>query len=234
MSMTGENVKEIFEEIIDDSVSDDLAYAILENADDELRQERDWYFLRAKTSVARATSDTYETGHALPANFDRVGIKPEAVRSNGTIYHPIDADDQEEYKDSSGYYYLAFDLDTETWKIYFTGPVPVSETVYVSYQKRGTEITSDNAEDTNVIWPGKRGMNLAWRMAERVASGADGDDINFRMSREQQRIAAQMKQGLVSWDTKFRLRAMGGRAGIRRGASSAGENSIDKNGGAFQ
>lgn len=226
--MTGDELKDIFEEIIDDSVSDDLFYAMLENADQELRDERDWAFLRAKTSVSRATSDAYTTAHALPANFDRVGNRPDAVRSStGTIFHPIDFDEQEEYKDSDGHYYLAYDTSTELWSIYFTGTPSGAETIYVQYQKRGTELTADNGDTQETVWPQKRGMVLPWLVASRVTGGIDGDEINFRMSPEQKNTFRELKQALISWDTKFRLRAMGGRTRMRTEGRPLGDNQIN-------
>lgn len=224
--MTGQELKDIFEEIIDDSVSDDLFYAMLENADQELRDERDWAFLRAKTTIARSSSDVYTTAHALPANFDRVRTGEDAVRSDARIYHPIDFDEQEDYKSVDGYYYLAYDEAAELWQIYFTGST-VSETVYVLYQKRGTELTADNEDSAESIWPGKRAMVLPWLVASRVTGGIDGDEINFRMSPEQKNTSRELKQSLVSWDAKARLRAMGGRTRMRNERRPLGGNQID-------
>jgi len=224
--MTGAELKTIFEELIDDNVSDDLFFAMLENADQELRDERDWAFLRAKTTIARVSSDVYTTAHSLPANFDRVRLQDDAVRSDSRVYHPIDFDEQETYKDAEGYYYLAYDDATGLWKIYFTG-TGVTDTVYVLYQKRGTEITADNDDTQESIWPGKRAMVLPWLVASRVTGGIDGDEINFRMSPEQKNTFRELKQALVSWDTKFKLRAMGGRTRMRHERRPLGENQID-------
>jgi hypothetical protein len=232
MAMTPAEIKDMFEEIIDDSVSDETAYVMMENADEELRSERDWYFLREATTIARVAADVYTTAHALPSTFDRVRLKEDAVRSDGRTYSPIDMDQREEYKDSDGFYYLKYNTATELWEIYFTGS-GVSETVNVAFQKKDTEI-SDARADTAVLWPGKRGAILAWQMAYRVANGIDGDEINFRMSEGQMSTYQEMLKGLRSWNSKTVIRAMGGTAGFRQPPNYRSSGRIDKYGGVNQ
>lgn len=223
----GDEIKTVFEEIIDDSVSDELFFSMLEGADEELRDERDWYILREKTSITRAQGAVYTDGNNLPTNFDRVRTKEDAVRSDSRVYQPIDHDESEEYKDSDGYYYLKYDADNEVWQIFFTGTGQSAETVYILYQKRGTEITADNSDTAKTWLPGSRGTYLAWLMASRISGGVDGDEINFRMSPEQKDTAEEKKQTLESWDAKQRLRAMGGRTRMRRGRRPLGDSQID-------
>lgn len=233
--MTPEEVKNLFEEIIDDAVSEETAYTLMQNADDELRDERDWYFLREATTIARLSSDTYTTAHSLPANFDRVRTMDDAIRSDSRTYYPIDIDRREEYKDSDGFYYLKYDIATGLWQIFFTGTGFADATVHILYQKQGTAI-EEAVEDTAgiIVWPGKRGAILAWQMAARVSGGIDGDELNFRMSPEQKNVYAEMLRALRSWDTKIRLRAMNGRAGFRQQRHISSDNRIDRYGGAYQ
>lgn len=232
--MTGSELKSIFEEIIDDSVSSEMFVTLIENADDELRGERDWAFLKDRLSITRAAGDTYETAHALPVTFDRVSLDTEAVRSDRTTYRQIPFDSQEDYKDSDGYYYFKYNISSEVWEIYFTGTAASTETVKIAHQKRGTEMTVDNHEDATVVWPGRKGAYLAWLAASRVSGGIDGDEINFRMSEYQERTLRVMHQALVSWDAKIRLRAMGGATPIRRDRPVIGDNQIDLRGPSIQ
>lgn len=234
MSMTPLEIKELFEEIIDDQVSEEMAYTLMENADQDLRDERDWAILKDSQTIARAAGDIYTTGHTLSEDFERVGLRADAVRSGSRIYFPIGMDDREQYKDSDGYYYLKFDIATSLWAMYFTGS-GVGESVTIAYQKRGPEITEDVEENDGIIvWPGKRGMALAWKMASRVSSGIDGDEINFRMSPEQDATAKEMAAGMRRWDTTIRLRVMGGSTPIRGNTTRRGDGRIDLSGGQVQ
>ena len=226
---TGDELGDIFEEIIDDTVSDELKYSLLENADQELRDERDWYILREKGNITRPASNDYEDGVSLASNFDRIRNLDDAVRSTSKIYTPIDPDKAEEYKDTDGYYYIKYDLDNEVWKIYFTGTITADETVYYFYQKRGTEVTADNATSAKTWLPAKRGTYIAWLAASRISGGVDGDEINFRMSPEQKQTARELKESLISWDSKLKTRALGGRTGIRRGRQHTRDGHIDTN-----
>lgn len=204
--MTIEEIKDTFEEIIDDTISDDLFYILANNAEEELEDERDWVILRGlNTLISRTSGDTYLTSHALSAITGFKSVRKLYVGDDEWQEIPIDM--AREYKDSSGFFYIDYANET----IFFCGTATQTQTVTVYYTKRSTEL----ATGVTLIWPRKKGAYLAWKIAERVSSGIDGDDLNFRMSTEQARTASEMHSSLVAWDQDLRLRGMGGRAGIR-------------------
>lgn len=203
--MDGSEVKALFEEIIDDTWDETSVYLLMTNAQEILEDERDWYILEKKdTSITRSAGDTYETSNDLPSDFSA----PKKVFVGTEEFDEIAMDDQIDFRNSEGYYWI----DYANSKIYFSGTASQSKTVTLFYRKAQGEITSS----TTLVWPGKRGAYLAYRMAEIYSGGIDGDDINFAMSQKQEDMADMLYQGLVQWDAKIRLKAIGGRTKIRQ------------------
>lgn len=207
--MNGEQILDLFYEIVDDEeISSDSAYILMNNAEDMLEDARDWMILRAKdTSLSHSTSDTYSTQHSLPTRFKRA--RKVFLRGSAGVpqeIFPVSFEELEAYQSTNGYYAI----DYANSKIHITGSYGETMTIILNYIKRAPTID----EDETVVWPGKYGAILAFDMAQIYSGGIDGDDVNFRMSEKQEKQRYAIYQGMVQWDGGLQLAEMGGQAGM--------------------
>lgn len=209
--MEGDEIIDLFYTIVDDEeLSSTVAYTLLNLAEDQLEDERDWMVLRVKdTSLTHSTSDTYATAHTLPSNFKRELLNGMFVQyANGEVKQifPVKYEEIEMYRNEMGRYAINY----ATGNLYLTGAYTESVTIIVNYIKRATDL----ADGVTCPWPGKYGSVLAYMMAQTYSGGMDGDDVNFRMSENQKVEMATIKYAMAQWDGNLQLRQMGYQAGI--------------------
>ena len=58
---------------------------------------------------------------------------------------------------------------------------------------------------TSPVWPEKFHKRLPFEMARLYQEGLDSDDLSFRMSPSQARIAKLLKEGMELWDDNLKL-----------------------------
>jgi len=198
IGVSGEEVKDYFEVLVSDSMDETATFLLMQNEQEKLEMERDWMVLRKKdTSLSVTPSDTYTTARNLPTDF----ISPRKVVVNGLPLTEINADDQEEYKNISGYYFI----DYSDMTLHLTGVYGETATIYLFYKKTLGTVDAE----TIFPWFGKTGLVIAYRMAQHHKGGIDGDEVNFQMTPEQNRQYKEMLNSMIQWDTKLQLKAMG-------------------------
>ena len=200
---TPAQLKTFFENLIDDTIDTDFFYNLLNKANDELIQERDWELFKSpNTTYSTAVGDTYLTTHALPTDF----FTPRRYIYVGNLrYAPIPFEKRILYKDSARKYYI----DHANAVFAICGTQGSVQTITFLYNKIPTEITSaDSASSTIIKWPSLFRTILAFKMADIIEAGVDADDIAFRMSEKQRAEYARLKKGLESWDARLKLHAM--------------------------
>lgn len=205
--LTGEQIKELFYDIVDDDeLSDDTVYKLMNSADTQLANERDWMWLRAKdTSIQHTTSQNYQTGHDLPEKFkkDRNVYVMSATGTPQEVF-PVPYDQIETYRDEPRRYAV----DYANNKIYFTGIYQNDMTVILNYVKYAETLE----DDVEAVWPD--GAILAFKMAKNYSGGMDGDEVNFRMSPEQENEFAEIRRTTILLDGQLQARSMGNQLGI--------------------
>ncbi len=134
--MTGSDILSMAETLVDETISETIAYQLINNKINEIESEREWSFLREiDTSLSALSTDTYATAKALPA--DCAVIKKLEVGSRE--YRPLPLKEFDDYKEITGYYF------TDGNYFYLSGTVPETKDIRISYQKFSTEITSSTS-----------------------------------------------------------------------------------------
>lgn len=206
--MQGDEILDLFYTIVDDEeLSSTVAYILMNAMEDQLEDERDWVVLRKRNaSITHASSDTYLTAHDLPTRFKRER-KIQIQYSNGNVatLNPVAYEDIDTFKNASGYYCV----DYANGDIYLLGTYSESVTVIVHYIERAVAL----ADDVDSVW-GSYGAVLAYRMAKNYSGAIDGDDVNFRMSENQEKEYRELLAAMHQWDGRLQMQAMGNRAGF--------------------
>lgn len=200
---TPQDVKDFFEELIDDTIGETFFYQLLNKANDALIAERDWEAFKAiDTSKSTAVGDTYLSTKALPVDF----YTPRRKIYVGTLEHlPIPFEKRIVYKDTPRLYYI--DHANNVFGI--CGTQSMAQVISFPYNPIPTEITSaDSASTTIIKWPTLFRTVLAFKMAELIEAGVDADSISVRMSAQQRGEYRELKRQIEDWDARLKLHAM--------------------------
>jgi len=197
--MTGQEIYDFLENILDESIDTDLFTTLLNVAKDNVEEDRDWEVLKAFDSSKTASpSDTYLTAKALPSDFRRpmdklyVGID--------LLYKPIPFEDRYIYRNRNGFFYI----DYANNNFYIIGSPSSSQAINMPYIKTTDELTLANSWG----FPARFHKLLGFMIAGYYTAGVDVDDIYARMSNEHKLTAELIKKNLVDWDSRLKLNAM--------------------------
>lgn len=197
--MTGQEIKDLFENLIDDTIDSDFAIDLMNLAKEKIETERAWEFLKKKDNTQSVVSgDTYETEKDLPADF----FSPIAlyVENDNVPYSQISFQMQERFKDSGRKWYL----DLASNKFYICGSKANTKSIYLFYIYN----TDDLTLTTSPVFSAKFHKRIAFEMVSLIESGVDGDTLNFRMSEEHKLQMSILKKGMIFWDAQIKIRAM--------------------------
>lgn len=195
--MTGAEIKQFFENLIDDNLEENFAYDLMNNAKDEIESDRDWEILKKLDSSNSTTvGGTYSTEYSLSSDFFTVN----KIFIDELEYKPVMFEEQLTYKDSSHRYFI----DHRQSKLHLCGKVNTSKTIYIFYIYNTDEISAT----TSPVWPAKFHKLIAFKMAELYLGGIDSDEYNQMITPQQRKQAEMIYQGMVSWDTQLKLNAM--------------------------
>lgn len=198
--MTGEELKEFTESILDGiSLDDDLFYRLLNISKTKLEEQRVWQYLKKLDSSNIASSSPI----SLPEDFAEdykvtVGTSHE--------YHPVPFEEQHVYTNSSGRYFI----DWSALTIKLLGSNIPSETLYLFYKKFTPDITSS----TSPVFPARFHPLLAYYVAGYYQAGIDSDDIFARMAPENRLAALELERAMKTWDSSIAMRAQDNTIGV--------------------
>lgn len=194
--MNGQQIIDMFNEMTDDAMDETQALIYMNMAKNIIESERDWNFNRAfDNSKSIAAGDNYLSTKALPSAF----LVPRKVFIAGdlTPLILISFDERERYKDVYKRYYI----DHLNGTFALCGSSGNAGSVINMYYGRKTD---DITLSTSPVWPSMFHPYLAFKMAEMWASGADADDVNYRMSKENLRISREILRSFILWDAKIK------------------------------
>ncbi len=215
--MTGDLQKTQFEELNGGrSINETLFYQFLNLFKNYIEGLRPWVILRKQDSSIMVNQNTsVSTANSLPSDFKR---PYNVMRSDGTkgalmlktsgnarLYPTqIQFGRQQEYNDSSGYWYL----DLAASKFYLTGPAgsyPQSYTAYLNYICKSADIT----KTTSWVFPEEYHGILPELVAELQKAGIDYDEINARQVLENNKVAQMILQAMIMWDDSLQRAELG-------------------------
>lgn len=188
--MTGAQIITMFETLIDDTLDSDLEYQLLNQAKNQIEDERDWSMLKKCDSSQSATTSAI----TLPADYRRTI----ALYVNNQPYMQIPF----EQKNLMAYSALSWYLDFANGTYYLLGS-NLSGTVYHYYIKT----TSDVESATSPVWPSRFHPLIAYDMAEMWWQIDQGDrsrswDDKWAVKKE------LLRRSMVDWDTSLQKRAV--------------------------
>jgi hypothetical protein len=208
MAKTGQELIDLFNSLIDDSLDNDTALVLLNDAKTELEGERTWYCLKKKdSSLFSLTSDNYETQKALPADYSET-LKIVLEGISGPLAG-INFEEQEDFKNDFGYFFL----DIAAGKLHLTGTPDQERKIYHFYKAFTPEIGLDTSWS---VFPDRFHPILAYKMAAKFYN-IDFSDISAQAGADKMwiRNAAILQQSLNNWDNNHKVAANGSRTGYR-------------------
>lgn len=203
--MTGEQLKEFTESILDGlTLDEDLFYNLLNIAKNKREEKRPWQMLRKLDSTKTASSgNNYSTSKAMPTD-ERYEYK--LMLGTSIELFPVNFEEQIMHRNSANRYYN--DRANEVY--YILGNVGQAATLHRFYIRT----TPDIAAATSPVWPIRFHPLLAFEVAGYYQNGVDADDIFARMSPENKLAARELEIAMTTWDTNLTLRAQNDRVGV--------------------
>jgi hypothetical protein len=195
---TTSEIMEFFEEIIDDSVDDDLKLSLVNTAKDGIETERDWEMLKTVNETGQVKSgENQDTVRSLPTDI----LTPLNIYiGDGTSpYIPVPIEHKRRYRELSNCYAI----DWKNQKFYILDTFGSTQTIYFNYIYQ----TPTLSDSENPIWPIPFRKLIAFRMAEVYLGGIDSDEYNARVSLVHRNEADTIFKNMKFWDAKLKTRA---------------------------
>lgn len=209
--MNGQDIIDRFKDIIDDDIDDEYALFLLNTAKDDVEAGRDWNFNRGyDASQSVGADDNYLSMKDLPADFSH--IRKFFLDADINPYVAVAFEDRERYKDVYKRYYI----DYMNNQFAICGSQGLQNTVHIYYGRATPDVTLD----TSPVWPDRFHKYLPFKMAEMYQSGGDGDEVNFRMSPANLRIATSLLKAFISWDARLKTAEYNAKNSMRSDLSS--------------
>ena len=197
--MTGQNILDLFHNLIDDTVEGDFALDLMNNAKDILESERDWEML-IKEDATNTTTVGYTFANAITLPTDFLNVVGIFVGDYEQL--PIPFEKQRDWKDSQARYFI----DYANKELHICGKVGTSETIYIYYIYQTDDLTAD----TSPVWPAKFHKLIAFKMADIYFQSIDADDLTRQQYIGHRLQADLLYKQLLQWDAGLKLAKMGG------------------------
>jgi len=198
--MTAQEIKDRVENIIDITIGDSDFLDYLNEAQQDIFEERDWKFLESvDTSQTLSSSDDWETLKDLPSDFGRMlGIYVDDIK-----YIEVPYVDRQRYDNTSLRYYI----DHLNSKFAFSGNTGGSYTVYMYYLRQLTELTA--LTETPSL-PTRFHRLLAFKIAISYLSDQEAEEGNVtdKIITRLERRYEKHYNSLVMWDAHNQSGAM--------------------------
>jgi len=199
-ALTGQDMLELLESIVDDSVDETVGLFLLNTAKDQVEMERRLEILKAfDTSKTAAPGDSYLTAKALPSAFiEEVALY---VGDDPTPWNKIPFEQREQYKDVTRYWYI----DHRSGNFHICGGVSSSQTLKLCYKTT----TDDIASGTSPTWPAPFHKLIVIRAAE-LFYPADAGERGRSWDDKWKAIADRLEEALMVWDAQLKVNALNG------------------------
>jgi hypothetical protein len=192
--MTGKEMKEIFEGLVDDKLDDTLIYHLFNQAKNEIENERDWEYLKELDEAQSISAgSTYLTPYNIPTRY--LHTVKLYVGDERVPYDQINLEDRNRFRDSSRRFYLKM----KDGKFYICGS-PVAGSVISHFYIEGSE---DIAEATTWSFP-TIGHPLVPIKAAKIFYPIDRVEKTRAYSPEWYEQEKYCRRMLHQWDAKIK------------------------------
>jgi hypothetical protein len=217
--VTPEDVKELFESLVEESPEESLTYNLMEICKNKVESELKLEILKDVDSTQTANpGDTYTSMKTLSDNA-RLLLK---LTVGNIPYIPVSFVNRENFRSAARRYYV----DWKNKQFALCGSIASSQTIRQYFLTKTTRITADNADDAStIVWPDEFKPLIAFLMARIYQGNIDPDDIAIRQGLEQTREATALLDAMIGWDHDIKLAAMGNVGGFA--SDQEGESGLD-------
>lgn len=213
--MSFDDLITFFQSLVDDEPDTEMLEVLADNAYTKRNASRFWTFLlKLDTSMTHGASDTWQTNHSLPTDFDEP-YKVFGGASGQNEYDPVPYQNILNMVGNANRY----SIDYLNNQLRVPGPGS-GQTLYFFYKIIPTSLmglsTADKASATTIVWDKRFVPLLAYDMAELYFGGIDADDISRQMTPSQAKAKLELERTMISWDTKRLMKMFGNSASPQR------------------
>ena len=207
--MTGQQLVNEINDIVDNTLGDDMAITLINFVKNLVEDGRQWIFLvKEDSSKSVSPSDTFLTSKALPSDFNVdlslfVGLDSD---ESYLQYRPVPFAKRRMFRNTRGYY-----IDWVNSLYFLTGQEDVTKTIFLTYIYQTDDLTLLNSP----VWPSRFHKIISFLAADIWSAGIDVDDITLRQALKLSTEGEKLLQSMIDWDAQIRLRAINGQAGFR-------------------
>lgn len=225
--MTRDQLYELTNSILNDTIGDNIFNALLDTAQAYLEQQRPWAILRKiDDSQTIQAGTTINTEYNLPEDFNRwydeypVQLGLGSVPQTAYLLKEV----PEARKFVAQYDPFRFFVNYRTGKLHFCGAQTTGYTIYQFYIYNPPSISENSVVDGEVVYPNEWVFPerfqkiLAWICAAFYRNGVDYDPLNAQQGNEDEKIMLRMWDAMTKWDDELL-------AGMVYGLNEPGPNS---------
>lgn len=195
---TTEEIQALVEQILGETIDDDLFLLLANIAKDSREEMRSFCFLDKVNSSNTSTTSPI----TLPSDLRSV----RKIMVGDQLLAPIKFDEQHLYRNSSNFYFLDRSANT----LNLTNTVS-GKTVYIYYIKTTPEITSV----VTPVWPSRFWPLIAFDVVVMQQAGIDADSEFARMAVQNDKKAEQLWRAFIAWDNLQQINSQGNRVGVQ-------------------
>lgn len=196
---TTSEIMEFFEEIVDESVDEEVKLSLSNTAKDVVETERDWEMLKTVNETGQVKSgEDYSTQRSLPSDI----ITPLNiyVGEDTVPYIPVPIEHKRRFRELS----YCYAVDWKNQKFYILDTFAETKTIYFNYIYKTNDLDTTSNDP---VWPVPFRKIIAFRMAEIYLGGIDSDEYNARVSLIHRNEAINLSRNMMLWDAKLKARA---------------------------
>lgn len=189
-----------------------------------LTQAKNWVETTYKLAILRAydgsqtasPGDVYTTLKSLPTDFksmNKVLVGPSGVKP--IEYFPVPFNKRELFQKISRRYYIDYKRAVQgSTALGLTGAVGSTSVIHLHYQVATADLTEANESTPGIVlWPDEFQPLIPYQAGKIIQANTDADEINFRMSVEQEREYQRLLDAFIAWDADIKLAEMGNQLG---------------------
>jgi len=194
--MTGQQLIDKFHNYVNDELDSDFELQLVNDAKNAVEAELMLEITKKLNSSGSVTAgQSYTLARSLPTDF----YLPLPIYINGQIYYPVPFERQQEYQNTSGYYWI----DIANNNYYLSGTQSVNATIYFYYQYETPAI----AVGTSPVWKDRFHTIIPLEMA-RLYWQIDQGEKNRAWTPEYDAEYRRWKNLMMDWDARLKLNSV--------------------------
>ncbi len=195
------------ENLIDDAYDTDFEYQLLTQSKNDIENKLKLAILQDIDQTQTANvGDSYLTLKSLPATCRTVNKIDVGIIQ----YFPARYDQLVTFRNSPRKYYIDYKKMVQGLPcLGLTGKVGSSQPITIFFQAGTQALTQANETTAGVVlWPDEFQPLIPYHVGRILQGNVDADEINFRMSAEQEAEYQNLMDGFIAWNADLKLAEM--------------------------